>query len=141
MAKSFANQIGDIGTLVTWIVAAVFLTLLLVVGNTMALSIRERTGELAVLKTLGFTHTQMLVLVLAESCAASLFGAVLGLSFALAVIPWMAVMMQRFLPVFFVPARDVALGVVLALLLGLAAGLPPALQAMRLRIVDALRRV
>jgi putative ABC transport system permease protein len=83
----------------------------------------------------------LLGLVLAESCAVALLGAILGLGFALAVIPGMATLMQRFLPVFFVPAKYVVLGVVLALLLGLAAGLPPALQAMRLRIVDALRRV
>jgi putative ABC transport system permease protein len=141
MAKSFANQVGDIGTLVTWIVAAVFLTLLLVVGNTMALSIHERTSELAVLKTLGFHHRQILFLVLAESCAAALVGGLLGLGMALAVIPGMGKALQRFLPVFFVPPKYVALGVAMALLLGLAAGLPPALRAMRLRIVDALRRV
>jgi putative ABC transport system permease protein len=140
MAQGFANQVGNVGTLVTWIVGAVFLTLLLVVGNTMALSIRERTGELAVLKTLGFTHVQVLVLVLAESCVVALLGALLGLAFALAVIPVLGKMLQQFLPVFFVPPRDVVLGIVVALLLGAAAGLPPALQAMRLRIVEALRR-
>jgi len=140
MAQGFANQVGNVGTLVTWVVAAVFLTLLLVVGNTMALSIRERTGELAVLKTLGFTHGQVLVLVLAESCVVALLGALLGLAFALAVIPGIGKMLQQFLPVFFVPPQDIVLGIVVALLLGLAAGLPPALQAMRLRIVEALRR-
>ena len=141
MAKGFANQVGNIGALVTWIVAAVFLTLLLAVGNTMALSIRERTGELAVLKTLGFHHRQVVFLVLAESCAAALAGGLIGLGLALAVIPGMAKALARFLPVFFVPTKYVVLGVALSLLLGLAAGLPPALAAMRLRIVDALRRV
>jgi putative ABC transport system permease protein len=141
MAQGFANQVGNIGTLVTWIVAAVFLTLLLVVANTMALSIRERMGELAVLKTLGFTHVQVMLLVLGESCALALLGAVLGLGLALAVVPGIAQALQQFIPVFFVPPRDIAIGLALALLLGLVAGLPPALQAMRLRIVEALRRV
>jgi putative ABC transport system permease protein len=141
MAQGFANQVGNIGALVTWIVAAVFVTLLLVVANTMALSIRERTGELAVLKTLGFTHVQVMMLVLVESCTVALLGAVLGLGAALAVVPGIGQALQQFVPVFFVPPRDIAVGFVIALLLGLAAGLPPALQAMRLRIVDALRRV
>ena len=141
MAQGFANQVGNIGALVTWIVAAVFVTLLLVVANTMALSIRERVGELAVLKTLGFTHVQVMMLVLVESCAVALLGAALGLGAALAVVPGIGRALQQFVPVFFVPPRDIAMGFAIALLLGLAAGLPPALQAMRLRIVDALRRV
>jgi putative ABC transport system permease protein len=126
---------------VTWIVAAVFVTLLLVVANTMALSIRERVGELAVLKTLGFTHLQVMLMVLAESCAVALLGAVLGLGLALVIVPAIGKGLQQFIPVFLVPPRDIALGFAIALLLGLAAGFPPAWQAMRLRIVEALRRV
>lgn len=142
MAQGFANQVGNIGALVTWIVAAVFVTLLLVVANTMALSIRERVGELAVLKTLGFTHVQVMLMVLAESCAVALLGAVLGLGLALViVVPAIGKGLQQFVPVFFVPPRDVVLGFAIALLLGLMAGFPPAWQAMRLRIVEALRRV
>jgi putative ABC transport system permease protein len=140
MAQGFANQVGNIGALVTWIVASVFVTLLLVVANTMALSIRERTGELAVLKTLGFTHVQVMLMVLAESCAVALLGAALGLGAALAIVPGIGKALQQFVPVFFVPPQDLVLGAVIALLLGLAAGLPPAWQAMRLRIVEALRR-
>ena len=112
-----------------------------VVANTMALSIRERTGELAVLKTLGFGQGQLLLMVLAESCAVAILGSLLGLGLALAIVPGIGKALQQFLPVFFVPSWAVVLGLSLALLLGLAAGLPPALQAMRLRIVDALRRV
>jgi putative ABC transport system permease protein len=140
MAQSFSNQVGNIGTLVTWIAGAVFFTLLLAVGNTMALSIRERTGELAVLKTLGFGQTLLLTMVLAESCVVALLGGLLGLGLALAVVPGIGKALRQFLPVFFVPPRFIALGVALALLLGLTAGLLPAIQAMRLRIVDALRR-
>lgn len=142
MAQGFANQMGNIGALVTGIVSVVLLILLLLVGNTMALSIRERTNELAVLKTLGFQHGTVLWLVLIESCLVALAGAVAGLAIAqYLVIPAMAKLLSQFLPVFFLPPRDAAIGIGLALLVGLLAGLPPAIQAMRLRIVEALRRV
>ncbi|MFL6236121.1 MAG: ABC transporter permease [Thermoanaerobaculia bacterium] len=141
LAQGFANQVGNIGVLVTAVVAVVFLTLLLVVANTMALSIRERFGELAVLKTLGFTHVQVMLMVLAESCAVALLGALLGLGAALVIVPGIGKKLQQFIPVFYVPPRDLVLGLAIALLLGIAAGLPPAWQAMRLRIVEALRRV
>src|SRR5436305_11760830 len=141
MAPSLANQMRNVGALVTRIVSAVLFTLLLVVGNTMSQSVRERIGELAVLKTLGFKHHQVLVLVLIESCAVAVLGGLLGLLLAIAVIPPMGAALSRFLPVFFLPWRDRAVGAALMLFLGLAAGLPPAITAMRLRIVEALRRL
>jgi putative ABC transport system permease protein len=139
-AQGFANQIGDIGAITTAIVTAVFFTILLVAGNTMAQSVRERTSELAVLKTLGFTNAQVLRLVLAESILLAGFAGFLGLALA-----WTAVTLggdptHQFLPVFFVPEKDLVVGALLVLLLGLVTGLVPAIQAMRLRIVDALRR-
>jgi putative ABC transport system permease protein len=139
-AQGFANQIGDIGAITTAIVTAVFFTILLVAGNTMAQSVRERTSELAVLKTLGFTNAQVLRLVLAESILLAGFAGLLGLALA-----WTAVTLggdptHQFLPVFFVPEKDLVVGALLVLLLGLVTGLVPAIQAMRLRIVDALRR-
>jgi len=140
LAQSFADQIGDIGEIIAWILAAVFFTLLVVAGNTMAQSVRERTNELAVLKTVGFTNRAVLGLVLAESCLIALVGGVLGLGLgALAIEAGDPT--GGFLPVFYFPGRDVALGALYVLALGLAAGLVPALQAMRLRIADALRRV
>lgn len=139
-AQSFANQVGDIGQIITFVLSAVFLTILLVAGNTMAQSVRERTSELAVLKTLGFTHGQVLGMVLVESCLIALLGGLAGLGLA-----WLIIQQGDptggALPVFFFPGRDVALGVALAVVLGLATGLFPAVQAMRLRIVEALRRV
>ena len=75
---SFVKQIGDIGLIVRWILFAVFFTLLLVVGNTMAQSVRERVPELAVLKTLGFTDGSVLGFVLAEAFALCLFGGLVG---------------------------------------------------------------
>ncbi len=137
--QSFANQIGSIGTILMAILAAVFFTILLVTANTMAQSVRERTSELAVLKTLGFTDRQVLALVLAESCALAVVGGGFGLAIAWALI-------QRgdptgaFLPAFYLPGKDVITGILYIVGLGLASGALPALQAGRLRIVDALRR-
>ncbi len=137
--QAFAKQIGDIASIIRAIVTAVFFTILLVAANTMAQSVRERTSELAVLKTLGFSDALLLALVLAESLAIALVGGGIGLLLA-----WM--MAQQgdptggMLPAFFLPNRDLALGVFIAVLLGIVAGILPAMQAMRLRIVDALRR-
>ena len=139
LVQSFADQIGNIGAIITWILAAVFFTLLLVAGNTVAQSVRERTNELAVLKTVGFTHGQVLALVLAESCAIAVVGGAVGLGIgALGVSGGDPT--GGFLQVFFIPERDWVWGVVFVLLLGFVAGILPAMQAMRLKIVDALRR-
>lgn len=139
LAQSFANQVGDVGRILTGILLAVFFTLLLVVGNTMAQAVRERTNEIAVLKTLGFSHGQALGLVLAESCLIAVLGGLAGLGIA-----WLLVSAgdptNGQLPVFYLPGRDAVLGVVFAVLLGLVTGFLPALSAMRLRIAEALRR-
>jgi putative ABC transport system permease protein len=140
-AQSFADQVGDIGTIIAGVVSAVFFTLLLVAGNTMAQSVRERTSELAVLKTLGFTDRQVLALVLAESLLIAILGGGLGLLLAWTAVTVIGDPTHQFLPVFFLPGRDVAIGAVFALLLGIVTGVIPAVQAMRLRIADALRRV
>jgi len=138
--KGFADQLGNIGKILRAVMGAVFFTILLVAGNTMAQSVRERTGELAVLKTLGFTDPKVLGIVLAESMMLSVVGGGLGL-----LVGGLGVASGDptggFLAVFYVPGRDWLLGVGLVLALGLAAGSIPALQAMRLRIPDALRRV
>jgi len=138
--QGFANQIGNIGKILRAVMTAVFFTILLVAGNTMAQSVRERTSELAVMKTLGFTDGKILVVILAESLLLSGLGGGLGL-----LTGWLAVSTGDptggFLPVFFVPSRDWVIGAGFVVVLGLASGLLPALQAMRLRIVDGLRRV
>ena len=141
MAQSFANQVGSIGTIITAILGAVFFTLLLVAGNTMAQSVRERTGELAVLKTLGFSRGQVLGLVLAESCLLALLGGGLGIAVAWGLITVLGDPTHGQLPVFYFPGPYITLGAALAVLLGLVTGALPAVRAMRLRIVDALRRV
>lgn len=137
--QAFAKQVGDIGAILTAILSAVFFTMLLVAGNTAAQSVRERTAELAVLKTLGFTNLKVLALVLAESSLLAILGGGLGLGIA-------AFLISRgdptggALPIFFLPQRDVVLGIALMFVLGLLTGFLPAVNAMRLRIVDALRR-
>jgi len=139
--QAFASQIGDIGAIVTYVVTAVFFIILLVVANTIAQSVRERTAELAVLKTLGFTHGRVLALVLAESCLIAAVGGGLGLALSFPVVAGVGKLLERFLPIVYLPPEHVATGVGLILFLGLAAGLLPALQAMRLSITDALRKV
>ena len=136
--QSFANQIGDVGKIVTAILAAVFFTILLVAGNTMAQAVRERLGELAVLKTLGFTGGKLLGLVLAESLAISVLGGGLGLALGWVVIQ--AVDPGSIFPAFYIRPQDLVLGAVLVVAVGVAAGLPPALRALRLDVVDAQRR-
>jgi putative ABC transport system permease protein len=138
--QAWAKQVGDIGFIAVAILSAVFFTILVVAGNTMAQSVRERTGELAVLKTLGFTNRRVLLLVLLESCILALVGGGLGLLLA---TWWISLgdPTHGALPLFAFRPRDQVIGWVLVLLLGLATGILPAVQAMRLRIVDALRRV
>ena len=136
--QSFANQIGDIGSIMIAIASAVFFTIVLVAANTMAQSIRERVSELAVLKTLGYTNGLVMSLVLAESMLLAVVAGGLGLG-----VGWLLTLhdpTNGILPAFFLPDRDLAAGVLLTLALGLAAGLVPATRAVRLRIVDALRR-
>jgi putative ABC transport system permease protein len=136
---SFAKQIGDIGTIMMAILAAVLFTILLIVGNTMAQSVRERTSELAVLKTLGFSNETIVALVLIESTFIAVLGGALGLGLA-----WLFVQggdpTHGMLPAFVLPARDIAAGIGVMLMMGLLAGALPAVAAMRLRITDALRR-
>ena len=137
--QAFAKQVGDIGAIIRGIVTAVFFTILVVAANTMAQSVRERTGELAVLKTLGFSDALILTLVLVESCAIAVVGGAVGLGLA-----WVVTQggdpTGGMLPAFFLPTADLVRGALFALALGVVAGILPAVQAMRLRIVDALRR-
>jgi putative ABC transport system permease protein len=135
----FAKQVGDIGAIMTVIAAVVILFILFVAGNAMAQSIRERTNELAILKTLGFNDRKVLGMVLIESTLVAVLGGALGLGLA-----WLVIAQGDptggLLPIFHFPPKDVVLGIVLVVALGVLAGMVPALQASRLRIVDALRR-
>lgn len=137
--RGFAKQVGDIGAIMMAILSAVFFTILLVAGNTMAQAVRERTEELGVLKALGFTNGQVLGLVLAESCLIAALGGALGLGLASLAIS-AGDPTRGALPIFYFPVRDAMLGVALIFVLGIIAGALPAIQAMRLRIAEALRR-
>jgi putative ABC transport system permease protein len=138
--QGWAGQIGNITLIVGSILAAVFFTMLLVSGNTMAQSVRERTGELGVQKAIGFTNAQIVFLVLAESCLLTVLGAILGLGLA-----WMITShgdpTGGLLPLFYLPMPDLALGLGISVVLGLVSGFLPAISAMRLRVADALRRM
>lgn len=135
----FAKQTGNIGAMITAILAVVFFTILLVVANTMAQSVRERTSELAVLKTLGYSDARILVLVMAESLFITTPAGWLAIGTML-VLAGRGSFNMPMLPVFMFTTRDVVIGAVLAVLLGMVAGVLPAVAAMRLRITDALRR-
>jgi putative ABC transport system permease protein len=138
-AAGFAQQIGDIGAIVMAVVGAVFFTILLVAGNTMAQSVRERTEELGVLKAMGFPNVLVLTLVLLESCFIALLGGCGGLAIA-----WLIIAsgnpIPSVIPVFYLPAHTLITGALFALALGIVAGVVPAFQAMQLKIAEALRR-
>ena len=136
----WAKQIGNISLITQLIAAAAIFMMLLVTANTMAQSIRERTSELAVLKTLGFGDGRVLGMVLLESCFLAVLGGLSGLGLAWFLVTWGGDPTGAFLPSFYLPVPDVIIGVILVLTLGFAAGAVPAYQAGRLRIVDALRR-
>jgi putative ABC transport system permease protein len=118
----------------------VFFTILIVTGSTMSQAVRERIGELGVLKAIGFTNGQVVALVLAESCLLTGLGGGLGLALA-----WLATSQGDptggMLPMFFFPVRDLLIGAVIAVALGVLTGIFPAWQAVRLRVADALRRM
>ncbi|HMD30436.1 MAG TPA: FtsX-like permease family protein [Candidatus Acidoferrales bacterium] len=137
--QGFAKQVGNIGAIITAILSVVFFVILLVAGNTMMQSVRERITELAVLKTVGFPNGLILTLVLCESLMLAVLGGALGMGLA-----WLLISRgdptNGALPIFFMPPSTAGLAAVFILLLGLATGALPAVQAMRLRVVEALRR-
>jgi putative ABC transport system permease protein len=133
----FFKQIGDIGLIVRWILFAVFFTLLLVVGNTIAQSVRERIPELAILKTLGFKDGAVLGFVLAEAAALCVIGGLVGLAIATPLGVVITKASGGYLPLA-VDAKVWLTGAIAVVVLSLAVGLLPALRAKRLTIVDAL---
>lgn len=137
--QSFANQTGNIAAITTNVVIVVFFTLLLVAGNTMAQSVRERINELAVLKTLGFSDFKVMSMVLGEALLLTMASGIVGLG-TIVLLTNKLSLGGTFLPTFHVPDNALLPGLALMVLMGLAAGLIPSLQAMRLSIVDALSR-
>ena len=137
-AIGFAKQIGDIGALVTRILIAVFFTILILTGNTMAQSIRERIPELAILKTLGFSDGKVTALVLAEAVLLLVLGGGIGMGAAVAAMPALNASTGGRFPPLFVGVETWLLAAAVAALVALCIGLPPALRANRLKIIDAL---
>ena len=137
-ASSFMKQMGNIEFLIVAIGTIVFFTLLLVTGNTMAISVRERTAELAVLKAVGYSDRFVLGLVLAESLLIAALGGAIGLWLA-SIVAGMDIT-SGILPTYLSGAA-IAGGGVMALATGVLAGLLPAVSAMRMQVVSALRRV
>ena len=107
----------------------------------MAISVRERTGELAVLKALGFKDRSVLFFVMAESVAIALVGGLLGLGLAILAIPVVGTALNGLLPNLILSRSALVVGIGFALAVGAASGLLPGIGAMRLRVVNALRRV
>ena len=138
--QAWVKQIGDIALITASIMGAVFFTILLVTGNTISQSVRERTGELGVLKAIGFTNGQVLALVLLESCLLAVLGGAIGLGIGKSLTA-LGDPTGGLLPMFFFPPGDLLEGLGGCLVLGLVTGLFPALQAMRLRVAEALRRI
>ena len=136
--QAFAKQFADIGLIVTAIMGAVFFTLLLLTGNTMAQAVRERIPELAVLKTIGFSNRSVLWLVLAEAVLLVLLGGTIGLGIAALLVPAVTAASGGMIQLPGMLPQTWLLGLLLMLLIGAVVGLLPALRGMRLNIVDAL---
>src|ERR1700722_5291251 len=140
-AASWVKQFGNIRFLILSIGTVVFFTLLLVTGNTMAISVRERTSELAVFKAIGFSDRAVLFFVLAEALTIALFGGLLGILGAMILVPALGKVLAGLLPSIVLAPSMLLLGLVLAIIVGFASGVIPGVSAMRLRVVNALRRV
>jgi len=138
--KMFLKQIGDIGLITTLILSAVFFTMLLVAGNTMAQSFRERIPEFAILKTLGFSDISVMLMVLIESIIICLFGGLLGLALAKYLTVVGAHQLAGTFPGLHMPNGVLLAGCGWIALLGLVTGVVPAIQGLRLNIISALRR-
>ena len=140
LIKQFLDQVGNIGLILVSVTTAVFFTMLLVTANTMAQSVSERTNEIGVLKTLGFSGQSILTLVLLESLFLTFTGGLVGLGLAWLFAGGLGEAIKDYFPVFKLGTGTFIVGIALMLVFGLITGLWPALTAMRLKIVDALRR-
>jgi putative ABC transport system permease protein len=138
---SFVGMFGNLNLLLGSIAIAVVITTLFVAANTMAMSVRERTTEIAVMRTLGFPSATIFLLIAGEALIMALVGGVIGVTLARVIVNPDFMQAGAFIPVFGVNNTNVAMGVVLSAVIGVLAGVIPATMASRLKIVDALRRV
>jgi putative ABC transport system permease protein len=138
--KAFAAQLGNIALIVGLVVGAAVVTILMIVGNTMVMAVRERTREIGVMKTLGFSGGRILRMVLGESVLLALLGGLPGLGVAFLLITKVRDSLMSFVPTLSLAPDIAAAAVGLMIAFGLITGLIPALNAMRLNIVTALGR-
>ncbi len=140
-AANWVKQFGNIRFLIVTIGTVVFFTLLLVTGNTMAISVRERTPELAVFKAIGYSDRFVLFFVLAEALSIAIIGGALGIAASTLLIPFIAAKLNGMLPGLVLSPLMLVSGLIVAVFTGFFSGILPGLGAMRLRVVNALRRV
>ena len=138
--QGFINQMGNIGAIISVIVTAVFFTMLLVTANAMAQSVRERTSELAVMKTLGFSGSTIMTLLLAESLLITVIGGGIGMVLANALTGSVPEAVKQYFPIIMIPPRSYIVAAVMIVALATVSAALPCYQAGRLKIVDALRK-
>lgn len=138
--RAFLAQMGDIGLIIGLVVGAAFAAILLVVGNTAMMNVRERTKEIGVMKTLGFSSDRIMRMVLSESMRLSLLGAAIGMGLAALMLAAIAPFVQEFLGALYMQWEVAVIGLVIAILFGLLTGAAPAMSALNLKIIDALSR-
>jgi len=140
-AAGFASMFGNLDLLLGSIALAVVITTLFVAGNTMAMSVRERTTEIAVMRTLGYPSRTIFLLIAGEALLMSIVGGIVGVAIARAIVNPAIFSGGGFIPPFGVNGLNIAIGLILSGVIGVLAGAIPATMAARLKIVDALRRV
>jgi putative ABC transport system permease protein len=138
---TFVSMFGNLNLLLGSIALAVVITTLFVAGNTMAMSVRERTTEIAVMRTLGFPSSTIFLLIAGEGLMMAIVGGILGVGFARLIVTPDLMQAGAFIPVFGVNNTNAVTALLLSAGIGIFAGLIPATMASRLKIVDALRRV
>ena len=138
---AFMEQFGNIGLILTWVIGAAFATILMIVGTTMVMAVNERTREIAVLKTLGFTEPRIFRMILWEALLLSFAGGLIGLGVASLAAGAASTAMSGFLPPFGLSLTNVLTAIAIMIALGLITGLLPAWNATRVRISDALGKI
>ena len=138
--QAFLEQFGNIGMIIGLVSAAAFATILMIVGTTMFLAINERTREVAVLKTLGFSRPRIFTHVLSESILLSLIGGLIGIALASLAIAAAAAALGSFLPGLQMPASTFLTAIAIMIGFGFITGVIPAINAMRVQIVDGLAK-